>query len=251
MATNGSIDIDDSVHFELSECDVQHGGCVPALEEKLYSPVGLPCILFDEAAAASDEHGTLTCVQPDGSMPDGLVNSGLEKYVEVAATLEPAIGSNDEKDPFDDLPFASVQVALPGVAEHLDVATTSAPAIGKDKDEDPFDDLPFTAVREALWSMCPCAYGVGDIVKIGHTRTANGLQDAMAIVVGIGEQRECTNDIEVQVSIRGSKFWILARHLEMVTKKPIASSSNPRLCLVSTLDDNRVFLKRYASCLKK
>ena len=73
MATNGSVDIDDSVHFELSECDVQHGGCVPDLEEKLYSPVGLPCILFDEAAAiieftVSDEHGTLTCVKPDGSI---------------------------------------------------------------------------------------------------------------------------------------------------------------------------------------
>ena len=99
--------------------------------------------------------------------------------------------------------------------------------------------------------MCLCAYGVGEIVKIGHTRTANGLQDAMAVVVGIGEQRECTDDIEVHVSVRGSKFWILARHLEMVTKKLIARPSNPRWCQASTLDDNRAFLKRYASCLKR
>ena len=133
--------------------------------------------------------------------------------------------------------------------EHLQVADTSEPAIGNEDDEDPFDDLPFTEVQAVLRSMCPCAYGVGDIVKIGHTRTANGLQDAMAIVVGIGEQRECTDDIEVHVSVRGSKYWILARHLEMVTKKLIARSSNPRLCQVSTLDENRVFLKRYASCL--
>ena len=111
-------------------------------------------------------------------------------------------------------------------------------------------DLPFTAVQAALRSMCPCAYGVGDIVKIGHIRSANGLQDAMAIVVGIGEQRECTDDIEVHVSVRGSNFFILARHLER-TKKPIASSSNPRLCQLSTLEDNRAFLKRYARSLKR
>ena len=73
----------------------------------------------------------------------------------------------------------------------------------------------------------------------------------MAIVVGIGEQRECADDIEVHVSVRGSKFWILARPVEMVTKKRIARPSNPRLCQVSTLDDNRVFLKRYASSLKR
>ena len=81
--------------------------------------------------------------------------------------------------------------------------------------------------------------------------TGHGLQDALAIVVGIGEQRESTDDIWIHASVRGSKVWILAKHLEMVTKKPIARPSNSRLCQVSTLDDNRAFLKRYASCLKR
>ena len=143
MATNGSIECDDSVCFRLSECHVQYGGGMPDLEERLYSPVGLPCVLFDDAAVKvehtvsdmhgnltcvqpegsiadgqvnsglemSDERGTLTGVQPDGSISDGPVNSGLEEYMEVAATSEPAIGSNDEKDPYDDLPFAYVQAA--------------------------------------------------------------------------------------------------------------------------------------------
>ena len=73
MATNGSIECDDSVCFKLSECDVQYGGCLPDLEERLYSPVGLPCVLFDDAAATAVEHtggdeisnvqGALTCIQ--------------------------------------------------------------------------------------------------------------------------------------------------------------------------------------------
>ena len=54
MATNGSIDIDDSVFFELSKRDVQYGGCVPDLEEKICSPAGLPCVLFDDAAATAE-----------------------------------------------------------------------------------------------------------------------------------------------------------------------------------------------------
>ena len=147
MATNGSIECDDSVCFKLSECDVQYGGGMPDLEERLYSPVGLPCVLFDDAAVkvehtvsdmngiltcgqpegsiadgqvnsgleTSDEHGTLTGVKPDGSISDGQVISGLEEYMEVAATSEPAIGSSDEISPFDDLPFASVQAALRSV----------------------------------------------------------------------------------------------------------------------------------------
>ena len=87
--------------------------------------------------------------------------------------------------------------------------------------------------------------------------TAHGLQDAMAIVVGIREQRESADDIVVHVSVRGSKYWILASHVEMVTKKLIARSSNPRvcqnprLCLASTLEDNRAFLKRRACSLKR
>ena len=84
-------------------------------------------------------------------------------------------------------------------------------------------------VQAALRSMCPCAYGVGDIVEIWHNTSGHGLQDALAIVVGIGEQRESTDDIGVHVSVRGSKIWILAKHLEMVSKKPIARPSNPRL----------------------
>ena len=94
---------------------------MPDVGKKLYSPVGLPCVLYDEAAVAveltrgdeiSDEHGTLI-VQPDGSMSDGPVYPGSEEeYMEVAATSEPAIGTDDEKDPFDDLPFTSVQAAF-------------------------------------------------------------------------------------------------------------------------------------------
>ena len=85
MTKIGSIEVDDSVRSELSECDVQHGGYVPDVVEKLYSPVGLPCVLYDDAAVTvehtrgdemSDEHGTLTCVQPDGSISDGPVYSG-------------------------------------------------------------------------------------------------------------------------------------------------------------------------------
>ena len=106
---------------------------MPDLEERLYSPVGLPCVLFDDAAVKvevertlSDVHGNMTCVQPEGSIADGQVNSGLEmsgehgtltgvqpdgsisdgpvasgsvEYTEVAATTAPAIGSKDEKDP--------------------------------------------------------------------------------------------------------------------------------------------------------
>ena len=97
--------------------------------------------------------------------------------------------------------------------------------------------------------MCPCAYGKGDIVRIGPYKSEHDLQNAM--VVGIGKQRECTEDIEVHVSVRGSKFWVPARHLEMVTEKPIVSQSNPSLCLVSTLEDNRAFLKRFACSLKR
>ena len=156
MTKIGSIEVDDSVCFELGGCDVQHGKCVPDVVEKLYSTAGLPCVLFDDAAAVaveqtmgdetSDEQGTLTCIQPDGSMSDGQVHSGLVEHLEVAATTEPAIGNED--------------------------------------DEDPFDDLPFMAVQAALRSMCPCAYGIGDIVKIGHIMSAHDLQDALAMVVG-------------------------------------------------------------------
>ena len=60
----------------------------------------------------SDVQGALTCIQPDGSMSDGQVYIGLVEHLEVAAISEPAIGNEEEKDPFDDLPFAAVQAAL-------------------------------------------------------------------------------------------------------------------------------------------
>jgi len=217
----GSIEVDDSVCFELGGCDVQHGRYVPDIEEKLYSTAGLPCVLFDDAAATAVEHtggdeisnvqGALTCIQPDGSMSDGQVYTGLVEHLEVAAISEPAIGNEEEKDPFDDLPFAAVQAALR--------------------------------------STCHVAYGIGDIVSIGLYNSEYNLQNAL--VVGIGKQRESTEDIDVHVSVRGSKFWVPARHLEMVTKKPMVSQSNPSLCLVSTLEDNRAFLKRFACSLKR
>ena len=92
MATNGSIDIDDSVFFELSKRDVQYGGCVPELVEKLCSPVGLPCVLFDDAAATaeltmSNKHGKTIGVQPDGSIADGPINFGLEEYLKGVPSL--------------------------------------------------------------------------------------------------------------------------------------------------------------------
>ena len=68
---------------------------MPDIEEKLYSTAGLPCVLFDDAAATAVEHtggdvisnvqGALTCIQPDGSMSDGQVNSGLVEHLVVAA----------------------------------------------------------------------------------------------------------------------------------------------------------------------
>ena len=97
------------------------------------------------------------------------------------------------------------------------MAATSAPAIGSNDEKDPYDDLPFASVQAALRSMCHCAYGMDDIVRIGLYKSEYDLQNAMA--VGIGKQRECTEDIEVHVSVRGSKFWVPARHLEMVAKK--------------------------------
>ena len=129
-----------------------------------------------------------------------------------------------------------------GLVEHLEVAAISEPAIGNEEEKDPFDDLPFAAVQAALRSTRHVAYGIGDIVSIGLYNSEYNLQNAL--VVGIGKQRESTDDIDVHVSVRGSKFWVPARHLEMVTKKPMVSQSNPSLCLVSTLEDNRAFLKR-------
>ena len=99
-------------------------------------------------------------------------------------------------------------------------------------------------MQAALRSTCAVVYGIGDIVSIGLYNSEYNLQNAL--VVGIGKQRESTDDIDVHVSVRGSKFWVPARHLEMVTKKPMVSQSNPSLCLVSTLEDNRAFLKRFA-----
>ena len=45
------------------------------------------------------------------------------------------------------------------------MAAISEPAIGNEEEKDPFDDLPFAAVQAALRSTCPVAYGIGDIVR--------------------------------------------------------------------------------------
>ena len=209
-----AVECDSSMEFILLESDIME-----TLDGARADPVmthqGVPQVLFDDLLDDqwAGSHGTVTGVQPDGSISDGPVTYGLVEYTDVAAaaTSSPAIGSNDEKDPYDDLPFAAVQAALR--------------------------------------STCPDVYGIGDIVSIGLYNSAYDLQNAM--VVGIGKQRECTDDNEVHVSVRGSKFWVPARHLEMVTKKPMASHSNPSLCLVSTLEDNRAFLKRFACSLKR
>ena len=120
MATNGSIDIDDSVFFELSKCDVQYGGCEPDLEEKFCSPAGLPCVLFDDAAATaeltmSEKHGNTTCVQPEGSIADGPINFGLEEDFEPMA------------DTTEDPKATMAVISEPAIIE---VAFTSEPAIG-------------------------------------------------------------------------------------------------------------------------
>ena len=71
------------------------------------------------------------------------------------------------------------------------------------------------------------------------------------MVVGIGLPRESIDDLDVHLSVRGGKVWLPAAHVELVTKKPSACPSSQELCRVSTLDDNRAFLKRYARCLKR
>ena len=90
----------------------------------------------------------------------------------------------------------------------------------------------------------PAPFGKVDIVVIKCRHSAYDLQNAM--VVGIGLPRESIDDLEVHLSVRGGKVWLPAAHLELVTKKPSACPSNQKLCNVSTLEDNRAFLKHYA-----
>ena len=90
------IDIDDSVFFELGECDVYNGESVPDIVEKLEMPVtddGLPAVSADEALAAyecCDTNAATETIREDEQTLDIVVSDTLDRIPLRALSLTPS-----------------------------------------------------------------------------------------------------------------------------------------------------------------